>query len=672
MNTILVTILTSATVAILFFAFQTKFFLETRKYRGLFRDFFAREKNYSTYQKEDNGESITQMTPVGLENSDLNELISEINHYVLKTKGTTDFAVIQNKVERKLNMRYDQSTAKLSFPTYLGLMGTFSGVFLGILMFVIGFDGVDGITDESITNLLIGVLVSMSTSFIGLLFTTWNNAYASEARKKIEEEKNEFYDFIQTELMPTLDVSMVLAITKLHETVDHFEPAFDRVITNFQQTFDRCTQAFGHNFEENVRVVSSAIEIMGANMDKINDNTRIQEQLLTTLRSGELVQGLEKYVEAANSFVSITQSLNKFEEARRMMLAAAQEAINLQNQYSESLKVPREVAVRVNQILDRIKSFEENINELGEELSRREILGNDVVNAIRDQVNGIAKKGRIADKYLGVADGKLEDLFSRQTEVLDTMNQRYSEAIANHIEGFERMLERQTEELRGRHVEFLNAMESVLSLDEVHRDFSNLRKLNDILDQVRILARDSVKGDELQNKLQHIQEEISKIELPTGENRGNGISGIFGNGNAEVGKLRTDNLRLQGDIEKLERQVERMRDEIIELSKPRPVEKPIYQPPVYQQPQQSTQLIAQTGVQATQQVVQRPVESAAHLSMQELRPKPESHDTEPVQPTSNPSKKIEADDTVAEEQEAPQKKNFFSRLFGKSKIDYGR
>ena len=267
--------------------------------------------------------------------------------------------------------------------------------------------------------------------------------------------------------------------------------------------------------------------------------------------------------------------------------------------------------------IERIKSFEENINELGEELSRREILGNDVVNAIRNQVNGIAKKGRIADKYLGVADGKLEDLFSRQTEVLDTMNQRYSEAIADHIEGFERMLERQTEELRGRHVEFLNAMESVLSLDEVHRDFSNLRKLNDILDQVRILARDAVKGDELQNKLQHIQEEISKIELPTGENRGNGISGIFGNGNAEVGKLRTDNLRLQGDIEKLERQVERMRDEIIELSKPRPVEKPIYQPPVYQQPQQSTQLIA-------------------------------------------------------EEQEAPQKKNFFSRLFGKKKVDYGR
>ena len=59
------------------------------------------------------------------------------------------------------------------------------------------------------------------------------------------------------------------------------------------------------------------------------------------------------------TFASITKSLNKFEEARRMMLAATQEAINYQEQYNEMLTVPREVAVRINQILDRIKTFEE-------------------------------------------------------------------------------------------------------------------------------------------------------------------------------------------------------------------------------------------------------------------------------------------------------------------------
>lgn len=123
-------------------------------------------------------------------------------------------------------------------------MGTFLGVFIGIFMFLQGFDGAGDVSDESIKNLLTGVLVSMSTSLVGLLLTTINNAKSGEARKNIEEDKNEFYDFVQTELMPALDVSMVLAITKLHETVDRFEPAFDRVINRFQDTFDRCTKGF--------------------------------------------------------------------------------------------------------------------------------------------------------------------------------------------------------------------------------------------------------------------------------------------------------------------------------------------------------------------------------------------------------------------------------------------
>ena len=138
-------------------------------------------------------------------------------------------------------MRYDQSTVHLAFPTYLGLMGTFSGVFLGILMFLAGFDDVDGITDESIKNLLIGVLVSMSTSLVGLFLTTINNGLAGEARKKIEDDKNEFYDFIQVYITKTASASLVSAISKLHDTVDKFEPAFSSVIEGFKEAFNECT-----------------------------------------------------------------------------------------------------------------------------------------------------------------------------------------------------------------------------------------------------------------------------------------------------------------------------------------------------------------------------------------------------------------------------------------------
>ena len=107
--------------------------------------------------------------------------------------------------------------------------------------------------------------------------------------------------------MPSLDVSLVVAISKLHDTVDKFEPAFNDVINRFQRTFDRCTKAFGDSFETNVKTVSKAVEVMGENMDKINENIQLQQNVLSTFKSDEVAKGLEKYVEAADHFVGITQ-----------------------------------------------------------------------------------------------------------------------------------------------------------------------------------------------------------------------------------------------------------------------------------------------------------------------------------------------------------------------------
>ena len=537
----------SIVVFLIFLILQISFVIETHKFRRLFQNFFKRIEKYSTYELEENGEWISQLKEVGMKNSDLNSLIVEINHYVTKTKGTTDFSVIQNKVERKLNMRYDQSVAKLAFPTYLGLMGTFLGVFIGIAMFIIGFDGANNITDNSIKNLLVGVLVSMSTSLFGLIFTTYNNARSAESRKNIEEDKNEFYDFVQTELMPTLDVSMVLAITRLHETVDRFEPAFEKVISHFQTTFDKCTQAFGDSFESNVKAVADAVNIMGRNMDKINENINLQQQLLDTFKSHDFISGMDKYIEAANHFVGITKSLDKFEEARRMMLAAAQEAINLQNSYSDALMIPREVAVRCNQILDRIKTFEENINRIGGSLNNRQILGNDIIETIREQINQIRKKDKIALKYFEIADDKLDTLFHEQTNLIDQLNQRYTNSIIRHIDGFEQMLTEQKDELKKRHDEFLEEMKLVVNVEEVQKDFSNLKKLNEILDELQQLSADSVKSEKLYQKIQGIQDEIAKIE--NNKSRTSNLSSLFGGNTSILGddkKHRTTNVSQQG------------------------------------------------------------------------------------------------------------------------------
>ena len=259
-------------------------------------------------------------------------------------------------------------------------------------------------------------------------------------------------------------------------------------------------------------------------MDKINANIALQQKLLDTFKSKELITGMEKYIEAANHFVSITQSLNKFEEARRMMLAAAQEAIAIQDQYSESLKIPREIVVRLNQILDRIKNFEDSVNKAGDALRRRDILGNEVIEEIERQVKGISKKGKIADRFLEMADGKLEDLYTEQTKVLGEMNRRYREAIEGHAQGFEQMIADQTAELEKWHNELLAALQAKFNIEDIRSEFSNLKKINDIIDQLRIIAKDPVNAGNIagiEKKLDGIQGELKKLD--DGQRRGGGI-----------------------------------------------------------------------------------------------------------------------------------------------------
>lgn len=495
-----------------FLYFQIKYYKETKEYRKIFENFFSKKEAYKVRIIDNSGDPYPHIVNVGYSKSDLEALIAEINNYLFKTKGTSDYEFIRNKVERKLNMRYDQSTVHLAFPTYLGLMGTFLGVFIGILAFILGFDNTGGVTDDSIKNLLSGVLVSMSTSLCGLFLTTRNNHFAGEARKKIEDDKNEFYDFIQTEVTKTASASLVSAISKLHDTVDKFEPAFSTVIDGFKQAFNECTRAFGNDFKQNVRAVTDAVNVMGVNMDKINKNIDLQERLLATLKSGELIKGLDKYIEASNHFVSITQSLNKFEEARRMMLAAAQEAIALQNKYNEDLKVPREIAVRVNQILDRIKDFENSVNEAGHALTKRDILGNDVIEAIRDQIKGISKKGKIADKYLEMADVKLENLYTEQTKVISEMNTRYKEAIKGHIEGFENMLTKQTKELESRHTAFIQAIEEKFNIEDIRQEFTNLRKLDEIETKLAQISSTVSDNKDISESIKSVRNSVQEVK----------------------------------------------------------------------------------------------------------------------------------------------------------------
>ena len=421
-------------------------------------------------------------------------------------------------------------------------MGTFLGVFMGLLFFNIDLShSTEGITDGAISNLIKGVLVSMSTSFFGLLLSTWSNHYASTVKHNVDKNKSEFFEYIQNELMPTLGVSMVAALNKLHHTINLFEPSFNNVINRFQSTFDNCTQRFGNAFEQNVNIVSEAVRVMGENMDKINENVDLQAQLLKTLRSREVVESLDAFVRAAQNFDLVTTALNRFEVTRNTIAGVTQELINTQRHYNESLEIPLSVANKLNGILVRVSDFEKSINALGKSIESTQLLGNSEIDLIKEQLTAIKKKQTIAMRYIDISDEHLENFFKLQDESIRKLNNKFEESLVGYAERFEGVLEKLAEEMQKRRAEIVSAIEEKFSLDQIQQEFSQLGKLKKIEELLTSINKNTP-AEEVERTLDSTRREVSDIKSilnkaiedtkKKDDNSGSGfLGGIFGRGN---------------------------------------------------------------------------------------------------------------------------------------------
>ena len=510
----LISLIVSFVMAVVFILWQQRVYNENKRAIARLKRFFSKRETYSTCESYENDEQgsptlkYIKIKEVAEKDAELMYLIDDINAYIKKSKGTVAFSIIQNKTERRISMFYEIATSKLSFPTHIGLMGTFAGVFIGLIMFLVGTMAVGGITDSSIQSLITGVLVSMATSCCGIWLLILSHRLASEATNQIDHDKNDFYEWVQNELMPTVDVSMVEAIGKLHETIDKFEPTFSGVISQFKDAFKNVTGAFGTEFRESVQVVASAVNAMGENMDKVNKNIDLQSNLLDTLKSDQLVRGMESFVEASKRFTDITGSLDQFERARRIMLVAAQETINIQKDFNESLQIPKQVAAEINVILNRITKFEENINGLGVNIAHTQMVGNQLVEQIKENINAIKAKQTVAEKYADTANKRLENYFEEQKKEVSRIMQKYNEALEYYLNDYETMLKERKIELESRNREFVEAIDRKLSIEDIRSDFKALREISFKLEK---LMRNPVDGDRLNKVLEGIRTDLNVL-----------------------------------------------------------------------------------------------------------------------------------------------------------------
>lgn len=472
----------------IFACFQLRYFLKTWIKLNKAKQLFAR-KDWDVIKEND----IVQIKS-SQSNTPFRKLVDELNEYILKNHGTTDFSIMQNKTERRVDILINGALSTISFPTYLGLMGTFLGVAIGMGMFN---DGIKATGSENmpIDKLIDGMLISMITSLFGLLLTTINNAKAGNTKKIVDEAKGEFYAFLQNELLPHLGTSVVATLNSLRNTINLFEPAFRNVISDFESTFTECTQAFSNTFAENVTLVTNAVKTMGQNMSLINENVARQEKLLNTLKQSSIINTLERFVVAANHFDSATHSIEKLEKTKEVIENSTQQLVVAQTEFNKSLSVPKEVLCKINQILDRITEFENGINNLGISISKTQMLGNTEMNLIEEHLKVLKNKTNLAIQYQEIGDEHLQGLYEEQIKAIDGLNKKYRLAIEEHKDEFEnamksfedsyiQIVSKCKEGVENKVNEFIQAIEHNLDIEDINDKLSYLYKLQSMDDSL--------------------------------------------------------------------------------------------------------------------------------------------------------------------------------------------
>ena len=519
-------------ISILFFAaLQLWAFIPTLRKLDKFKGFFSNSENWNVEEKE-SGYAIH------VENSseDLTELVGEINEYLEKNEGTTDFGIIKDKVENRLEALHEDAVSKVSFPTYLGLMGTFFGVWIGLQSFKIGVDKA-GVSDEIVSALIGGVIVSMVTSLIGLVLMMWGNAKAGDVLKKVEGDKNKFFDFIQVRLMPVLGTSMVSALNKLHRTINTFEPAFKGVIGEFKDAFSECTETLRGTFGEKVQLLTSAVETMGKNMSLINENVKMQEQLLKTMQQRETLKTLESFVVAADKFDAVTTSIAKLSEVKEELADSSVKLVEAQTKFIGQMSVPERVFEKINAILNRIVTFEESLNALGESISQTQLLGNSQMNLIQEQITAIQKKTDLAISYQELADDELKAVYETQKNAIKQLNEKYCAAIDTHGDDFalamnefkqayEKIVKECMDAVEAKRDEYIAEIRKSLDLEAKNQHLAQLAKMPELLallsniqSSVKVQPEVSSKITTVSNQIDGVKSTLDAMEKKIGTTR---------------------------------------------------------------------------------------------------------------------------------------------------------
>lgn len=369
---------------------------------------------------EDEYEDFVNVSQIKVtaKNPTLNEICNALNMYLQKNKGAaSDFHLMKDVVERYCDAEEVEISVQQPIPLYLGLMGTMVGIIVGI-----GFIAVSGGLSstslmDNITSLMTCVAIAMAASLVGIFCTTLISWNSKSATTKVEADKNRFYSWLQTELLPVLSGNAVNALYLLQQN-----------LTTFNQTF-----------QSNISGLDKALA-------KVVESSKEQTELISLIKDIDI-----KRVAQANITV-----LKELKECTGEIAVFNRYLHNV----SEYLTAVNELNGNINEHLNRTHAieqmgefFEREINQVqAREQYINQVVAN-VDNVLRRTVESLEESTR----------ERITALRNNSVSEFDALLQHYAQQKTE----FERQLQEQREEFAARSEETITLMKEIKNLAEV-------------------------------------------------------------------------------------------------------------------------------------------------------------------------------------------------------------
>ena len=247
---------------------------------------------------------------------------TSINTYLEKNKGAvSDFNLIKDIVERNCDTLEAEISSQTPLPLYLGLMGTVAGIILGLFTITVngGFSQIGNV----IEILMSDVAIAMVASFMGIGFTTLTLWNSKQCKVIVEDNKNKFYTWIQTNLLPVISRSAVSAITLLQKNLTRFNETFTDTIDRLEVKLGNVGDLYSAQIDildkietidvkkmavANVKVLSALDGSMGS-LDRFSKYMESVTDYLTAVR--DLNSKLDEHLERTEALATVSDFYKK-------------------------------------------------------------------------------------------------------------------------------------------------------------------------------------------------------------------------------------------------------------------------------------------------------------------------------------------------------------------------